>query len=203
MKNFLLALFLAAIGFSAVSAEEVEDTKKPAGTITGTIKARGVRDARNVVVYLENVEGVFEPPEEKPVVDQKNLVFIPHILPVLMGTTVQFSNSDSVQHNVFSPSKCCKFNLGTYGAGIVREVTFDKTGAVALLCNVHAEMSAFVVVLQNPYFALTGPDGIFTIKDVPPGTYTLKTWHQKLKKKKQKVTIIEGDSVAVDFGLSR
>ncbi len=203
MKNFLLALFLAAIGFSAVSSEEVEDTKKPAGTITGTIRARGVRDARNVVVYLENVEGVFEPSEEKPVVDQKNLVFIPHILPVLKGTTVQFSNSDSVQHNVFSPSKCCKFNLGTYGGGIVREVAFDKTGNVALLCNVHAEMSAFIVVLQNPYFALTGPDGILTIEDVPPGTYTLKTWHQKLKEKKQEVTVIKGDGVAVDFKLSR
>jgi plastocyanin len=203
MKNFLLAFLLATIGSAAVSADEVEDTKKPAGTITGTIKARGVRDARDIVVYLENVEGVFELPEEKPVVDQKNLIFIPHILPVLMGTTVQFSNSDSVQHNVFSPSKCCKFNLGTYGAGIVREITFDKTGNVALLCNVHAEMSSFIIVLQNPYFALTGPDGIFTIKDVPPGTYTLKTWHQKLKGKKQEVTVIECDSVAVDLELSR
>jgi plastocyanin len=203
MKNLVAALFGAIIGLTAVSADEVEDSKKPAGTITGTIKARGVRDARDVVVYLENVEGIFEPSEEKPVVDQKNLIFIPHILPVLKGTTVQFSNSDSVQHNVFSPSKCCKFNLGTYGAGIVREVAFDKTGFVALLCNVHAEMSAFIVVLQNPYFELTGPDGIFTIKDVPPGTYTLKTWHQKLKGKKQEVTVIEGDSVAVDFKLSR
>lgn len=203
MKYFLAVLFWAIISFTAVSADEVEDSEKPGGTITGTIKARGVRDARNVVVYLENVEGVFEPPEEKPVVDQKNLIFIPHILPVLMGTTVQFSNSDSVQHNVFSPSKCCKFNLGTYGSGIVREVTFDKTGAVALLCNVHAEMSAFIIVLQNPYFELTGRDGIFTIKDVPPGTYTLKTWHQKLKEKKQEVTVIECDSVAVDFKLSR
>ncbi len=203
MKNLVAALFWAIIGLTAVSADEVEGSKKPAGTITGTIKARGVRDARNIVVYLEKVEGVFEPPEEKPVVDQKNLIFIPHILPVLKGTTVQFSNSDSVQHNVFSPSKSNKFNLGTYGAGIVRDVTFDKTGAVALLCNVHAEMSAFVVVLQNPYFALTDPEGIFTIKDVPPGTYTLKTWHQKLKEKKQEVTVIEGDSVAVDFKLSR
>ncbi len=203
MKYLVATLLLAIIGFTAVSAEEVEDTKKPAGTITGTIKARGVRDARNVVVYLENAEGVFDPPEEKPIVDQKNLIFIPHILPVLKGTTVQFSNSDSVQHNVFSPSKCCKFNLGTYGSGIVREVTFDKTDAVALLCNVHAEMSAYVVVLQNPYFALTGPDGVFTIKDVPPGSYTIKTWHEKLKKQKENVTVVKGEQSTIDFRLSR
>ncbi len=71
MKNLVAALFWAIISFTAVSADEVEDTKKPAGTITGTIKARGVRDARDFVVYLENVEGIFEPSEEKPVVDQK------------------------------------------------------------------------------------------------------------------------------------
>ncbi len=173
------------------------------GTITGIIKVRGVRDARDVVVYLENVEGVFEPLTEKPVIGQKDLIFNPHVLPVLVGTTVKFPNNDNVRHNVFSPSKAKKLNLGTYGSGVVREVTFDKLGSVALLCNVHAEMSAFVIVLENPYFALTGSDGKFTIKGVPPGTYIIKTWHEKLKGKKQEVEVNKGETVTLDFNLSR
>lgn len=176
---------------------------KADGTITGIIKAMGVRDARDVVVYLENVEGVFEPLSEKPVIGQKNLIFNPHVLPVLVGTTVKFPNNDNVRHNVFSPSKTKKFNLGTYGSGIVREVTFDKLGKVSLLCNVHAEMSAFVIVLENPYFALTGSDGKFTIKGVPPGIYTINIWHEKLKEKKQEVEVSEGGTVTLNFNLSR
>jgi len=180
-----------------------QNTPKADGTITGIINVRGVKDARDVVVYLENVEGVFEPPSEKPVIGQKDLIFNPHVLPVLVGTTVKFPNNDNVRHNVFSPSKTKKLNLGTYGSGIVREVTFDKPGAVSLLCNVHAEMSAFVIVLENPYFAMTGPDGKFTIKDVDPGTYTIITWHEKLKEEKQEVEVSEGETVTLNFSLSR
>lgn len=180
-----------------------KSTTKADGTITGIIKAKGVRDARDVVVYLENVEGVFKPPAEKPEIGQKDLIFNPHVLPVLVGTTVKFPNNDNVMHNVFSPSKTKKLNLGTYGSGIVREVTFDKLGKVSLLCNVHAEMSAFVIVLENPYFALTGSDGKFTIKGIPPGIYTINTWHEKLKGKKQEVEVNEGGTVTLNFNLSR
>ncbi len=176
---------------------------KTGGTITGVIKARGVRDARDVVVYLENVEGAFEPLSEKPVIGQKDLIFNPHVLPVLVGTTVKFPNNDNVRHNVFSPSKTKKLNLGTYGSGIVREVTFDKPGVVSLLCNVHAEMSAFVIVLENPYYTLTAPDGKFTIKGIHPGIYTIKTWHEKLKGKKQEVEVNEGETVTLNISLAR
>lgn len=173
------------------------------GSITGIVKARGVRDARNVVVYLESVEGKFQPFEEKPVLDQKDLVFIPHVLPILVGTIVQFTNSDVVKHNVFSPSKSKKFNLGTYSKGIVREVTFDKPGKISILCNVHSEMSAYIYVLQNPYFSLTGPDGKFTIDGVPPGIYKIQTWHEKLKEKKQEIEVSDGKTITVNFQLTR
>lgn len=211
MRTLILAICILAS--SAVSSESTKNDSalsqvravvtKGGGTITGTVAARGVRDARDVIVYLEHVEGEFEPPEEKPVIDQQNLIFIPHVLPVLKGTTAQFTNSDKVKHNVFSPSKTKKFNLGTYASGVTREVTFDKPGKVSLLCNVHAEMSAYVYVLQNPFFALTGPEGTFTIGNIPPGSYTIKTWHEKLKVKKQKVTVVQGDTVTVEFKLSR
>lgn len=173
------------------------------GSINGKIGVTGVKDARDVVVFLENVSGVFKPPAKKPSIDQKNLIFFPHILPVLVGTTVEFPNNDNVMHNVFSPAKVKKFNLGTYGGGTIREVTFDKPGVIPLLCNVHAEMSAYVIVLQNPYFTTTGPDGKFSIKNIPPGTYTIKTWHEKLKAQEKKITISKGKSSIVNLALTR
>ena len=171
-------------------------------TITGTISARGVRDARDVIVYLEKVEGNFKPDSIKPVLNQINRVFVPHVMPILVGTTVQFANSDSFDHNIFSPSKTKPFNIGTWGYGGVRDITFDDTGVVSLLCNVHREMSAFIVVLQNPFFSLTGPDGKYSIEDVPPGKYTLITWHGKLKEQSDVIEVKAGDSVTVDFRLS-
>lgn len=199
MRRIVLAAACLIFGGS-ITAKDVEDSS---GIITGTIEARGVRNARDVVVYLEKVDGKFELAKEKPVIDQKNLIFVPHMLPVLVGTTVEFPNSDNVRHNVFSPSKPKKFNLGTYAAGVTREITFDKPGIVALLCNVHAEMSAYIVVLENPYYALTDTSGVFTINNVPPGSYTIKTWHEKLKKKEQEVTVATGETVKVEFKLSR
>ncbi|MBW7997350.1 MAG: hypothetical protein FVQ81_12420 [Candidatus Glassbacteria bacterium] len=174
-----------------------------AGTIKGKIIASRVRSPENVVISLEGVKGEFTPPKENPVMDQKSLIFIPHVLPVLAGTTVDFPNNDKVRHNVFSPSKAKKFNLGTYAAGVVRNVTFDTPGFYPLLCNVHAEMSAFILVFENPYFAVSNRDGEFEIKDVPAGTYTLRTWHQKLKESKQEVTVPEQGEIAVELKLER
>ena len=200
-KIILTALCLVFAG--SITAEEAEDAADNGGTINGTIEVRRLRNAKDVLVYLENVEGKFEPSQENPVIDQKDLTFIPHVLPVLVGTTVLFTNNDKVKHNVFSPSKCCKFNLGTYDAGVVREVTFDTPGVTNVLCNVHTEMSAFIIILQNPYFAITDPDGKFSIESIPPGTYKIKTWHEKLREKEQDITVVEGEIVIIDFKLSR
>jgi plastocyanin len=203
-KSFLALVVMAVFAGGAISdVTGKTEQGQSGGTITGGIEARGVRDARDVVVYLERVEGEFTPPSEKPLVDQKNLVFIPHVIPVVVGTTVRFGNSDDVQHNVFSPSRGRQFNLGTYGEGIAREVTFSDPGIVAILCNVHAEMSAFVVVLQNSFYALTGPDGDFNIANVPAGTYTLVTWHEKLKPARQEVTVSDGQTTTVNLRLAR
>ena len=194
---------LLSLVFCLILADFVGAMDEVGETITGTVTARGVRDARDAVVYIEHVDGEFEPPQEKPIVDQKNLIFSPHILPVLKGTTVQFSNNDEVLHNVFSGSKGNKFNLGTYGSGITKEVTFEESGKISLLCKVHSEMSAFVFVLDNPYFAITGSDGTFSIKNVPAGNYTVKTWHEDLKNEKQDVIVVEGEVVSLEFKLSR
>ena len=166
---------LIALGVIAVSLAG-------AGTIAGVAKVANARDSSNVAVYVDRIEGkTFPPPKDPVTLDQLNLTFIPHVLPVLVGTTVAFPNSDEVRHNAFSPSPAKRFNLGTYPRGVVRTVTFDKPGEVALLCNVHPEMSAYVIVVETPYFEVTAKDGSFAIPNVPPGDYTVKTWHEKAK----------------------
>lgn len=176
-----------------------------AGEITGTVKARG-RDNADAVIYIEAIPGkTFTPPAKKPIIDQKHLTFVPHVLPILVGTTVEFLNSDPVLHNVFTPSAAGdKFNLGSWPAGQSKDYTFKKPGVVDLLCNVHPEMSGFVIVVQTPYFAVSDAAGHYTIKDVPPGTYKLTAWHERSKKTKtQEVTVPASGSATADFDLRR
>ncbi len=174
-----------------------------AGEIHGKVVCKGVRDSGDAVVYVESVPGkTFPPPKEHAKVDQLNLTFIPHVLPVLVGTTVDFQNSDAVLHNVFSPDACAeKFNLGTWPKGQIRSYTFKKDCVATLLCKVHPEMEAFVVAVPTPYFAVTKPDGIYRIGDVPDGSYTLKVWHPKLKGT-QKTVAVAGTTTA-DFEISK
>jgi plastocyanin len=153
-----------------------------ASDIEGQVSVRSARDNANAVVYIEKIPGKrFSPPSEPVRLDQVNLTFVPHVLPILVGTTVAFPNSDEIRHNVFSPSPAAKFDLGTYPRNTVRSQTFDQPGIVTLLCNVHVEMSAFVIVTETPYFAVTDKEGKFTLQDVPPGKYILKVWHEKSK----------------------
>jgi plastocyanin len=175
------------------------------GTITGTVKCKRVRHPQDVVVYIEEVNGNDYPaPEEKGVLDQLNLTFVPHVIAVQKGTKIDFPNSDSVRHNLYSPPDCCKqFNLGTYDVGVVKTVEFDQICSVPLLCNVHAEMSAYVLVLENPYFSVTGKDGVFKIENVPPGTYKVSAWHEKLRTVTKDVTVEAGKAANVDYNLKK
>lgn len=179
-----------------------------AGEITGKVTAPRKKYIPNTVVYLDSVKGDFKPPTKHALMDQKNLEFQPHILPILDGTTVDFRNSDDVAHNVFSPDKTAdKINLGTWPTGQIRSHTFnahcpDVCDAV-MLCNVHPEMEGYIVILKNPYFSKVDKDGTFSIKDVPAGTYTLKVWHEKLKAEPQSVVVPADSSVAVTIALKR
>lgn len=176
-----------------------------AGVITGKVQTSPAKFRANTIVYVVEVEGKTFEPTKDAVMDQKNLTFTPHVLPVVAGTTVQFLNSDKVLHNVFSPDKCAdKFNLGSWPQGESREYTFKQLGCQSvMLCNVHPEMEAFVLVLQNPYFAVTDAEGNFEISDVPPGKHVLRVWNEKLKAKDQEVVIPEEDTVEVVFELTR
>ncbi len=184
---------------------KIEVKVENGGAITGNVKCKRTRYPENVVVYIEKVDdNKYPAPEEHGTLDQYNLTFVPHVIAVQKGTTIDFPNSDLVRHNVFSPPDCCKqFNLGTYDVGVVKHVTFDEAGEVPLLCNVHAEMSAFVLVLENPYFSVTGRDGAFKIENVPPGTYKLSAWHEKLRTVTKDITIEAGKTKNADFQLKK
>jgi plastocyanin len=162
-----------------------------AGDIHGQVTCKGVRDSADAVVYVAALPGkTFPPPKEHAKIDQRNLVFNPHVLPVLVGTTVDFLNSDAVLHNVFSPDACCdKFNLGTWPKGQSKSQTFNKECNATLLCKVHPEMEGFVIAVPTPYFALTKADGSYTIAGVPDGAVTLKVWHPKCKPTQKAITI--------------
>lgn len=173
-----------------------------AGVIKGTVSASRLKSPKNILVYIEKVEGQeFSAPQEPAEMDQKSLVFVPYVLPILLGTTVAFHNADDLKHNVFGVGDY-DFDLGTWGKGRVETYTFDKLGEVAILCNVHPEMEAYIVVLQNPYFDLTDAAGNYTIKNVPLGTYKIKTWHDRLKSVNKEVMSSTGE-IIVDLTLKR
>lgn len=163
-----------------------------AGEVVGKV---AVPKPDQVIVYIETVPGSF--PATHVRMDQKNLVFIPFVLPVIQGSTVEFHNSDSLAHNVVGVGGD-EFNLGSFSKDMVREHTFTKLGQVSLLCNIHPEMEAHVLVLQNPYFAQPNGNAEFHLANVPPGDYVIKAWY-KGKVKKQSVKVPASGSVTADF----
>ena len=171
------------------------------GMVSGTVTAKGMRTNAGVVVSLVAPGLAVTPPKQPLEVDQKQMQFLPHVIPVVTGTSVRFLNSDPVPHNVFSPEG--KYNLGTWPAGQARDHKFDKPGVFTQLCRVHPEMEAFVVVLDTPYFAATDASGRFEIKGVPPGKYKLVAWSEKLKSAQQEVTVESGKTLTVELTLTR
>ncbi len=171
-----------------------------AATLHGRVTIAG-QPAVHAVVYLESTGTPATPAPGTPVImDQKNLAFVPEVLPVMRGTIVEFTNSDDVQHNVFSPSAIAdKFNLGTYGPGATRTVTLDRSGEVLVLCNIHMEMEAHILVLNGPYFAATGPGGSYRIGEVPAGTYTAKIWQDGWLPFMQSVEVPAAGELALDL----
>ena len=173
-----------------------------AGDIEG--KVSGMRGKS--VVYVDAIAGkTFPAPKDHPVMDQKGLMFSPHIMVVQQGTTVDFVNSDTVQHNAFwtaiSGDKKAGHNLGTWPKGEKRSFTFAKAGVVPVLCNVHPEMTGFLIVSPTPYFAETDDGGNYKIKDVPDGSYTVTVWHEGAKNQSKPVSVAGG--AKADFTLNK
>lgn len=187
-----MLLFLSfswIFNFSSINASEIH----------GTV-ASSVGKLTNAVVYIEKIEGKsFLPPKEPVVLNQTGLKFVPHILPVIVGTAVSFPNGDVVMHNVFSPGYTKKFNLGTYPPGSSKIRKFEGPGVVLLLCNIHHEMSAFIVVVETPYLAVTDQNGNYVIKDVPPGKYKLTVWHEQMKPQVKEIEAPNQGIITINF----
>ena len=193
MNRIALAAFISTTLLTTVAF---------AGTIHG--KVSGVKGES--VVYVEAVAGKnFPAPTQHVTMDQKGLMFVPHIIAIQQGTTVEFLNSDSVAHNVFWPSisgnKKLGHNLGTWPQGQRQSFKFDNPGVIALFCNVHPDMAGYLVVSPTPYFATTDKSGAYKIDNVPDGSYTVTAWNECAKSKTNPVNVA-GDASA-DFTLSK
>lgn len=164
--------------------------------------ARGAPDRRRSVVYLETApQGAFESHEgERATLDQKDEAFVPYVLAIGVGTTVDFTNNDRTYHNVFSLSKAARFDLGRYPKGRSKSVRFDRAGVVRVFCELHSHMSAFVLVFAHRFFAVTDANGRYRIDGVPPGDYGLMTWNDGEVRESRRVRVPEqGGSVECDF----
>jgi plastocyanin len=171
------------------------------GSVSGKVATPGPGSAAGVVISLEAPGLKVTPPKAPVEVDQRNLHFVPHVVAIVKGATVKWLNDDTVEHNVFSPQG--GYDLGTWGPGESRTHTFTKPGVYAQLCRLHTEMEGWVVVLDTPYFAVTGDSGAFDIKGVPPGRYTLKTWSGTLKASTRPITVEGGKPTTVRLTLER
>jgi plastocyanin len=172
------------------------------GTVTIKRGRKDKKDRSNVVVFLQDVpDSKPEPPAEPLTIDQTNKAFNPRITVITTGTTVHFPNNDKFFHNVFSISKPATFDLGLYKSGSSKSVTFDRPGVVDIYCNIHPEMAAKVVVLDTKHYAVTGPDGSFSLGDVPPGTYPIVAWQADGDSFEGKVTVAGGQTTKLEIEL--
>ena len=165
-------------------------------------------ELRDFVVCIEGPVGdkAAAAPDKPVTVDtrrvtQKGAIFTPHVSPVLVGTTVEWPNNDEIFHNVFSMSEARPFDLELYKAPVVKSVTFDKPGRVDVFCSIHANMHCIVLVLENPFFTLADDRGRYSITNVPPGTYKLKAWHERLPAQVREIVVPTNGVVKADFVL--
>lgn len=161
---------------------------------------------RRSVVYLDPApRAAFDTREDvRPRMDQRNETFVPHVLPIVAGTIVDFPNNDHTYHNVFSLSKTKTFDLGRYAVGRSKSVRFDRPGIVRVFCDIHSHMSAFILVFAHRYFALADSDGVYRLDNVPPGTYTVVAWNESAPLESRRVVVPDaGGEVEVNFALGR
>lgn len=162
---------------------------------------READDRRRAVVYFETApRGAFEYREDaRATMDQRNETFVPHLLAITAGTTVDFPNNDTTFHNVFSLSRADPFDLGRYPPGKTGAWRFDEPGIVPVFCDIHSHMNAYILVFNHPFFAVTEDDGRYTIPNVPAGSYTLVVWSELGKAENRKVTVVDGETVEAEF----
>jgi len=157
-----------------------------------------------VVIYLKSpgpAPSQASPAPRALKMEQRQETFVPHVLPILKGSTVEFPNGDPIYHNVFSLSKAASFDLGRYPRGSSRFVRFEEPGMVKVFCHIHADMSAVILVLDGPFFTSPEPGGSFEIRGIPPGTYTVNAWHERARPIRREVVIRPGEATEMSFAI--
>jgi plastocyanin len=224
----VLSLALAALGLAFSAAREgavaAQEPRAASGTIRGRVELRraqaaggerpavaelgmpGPREAvdrRRSVVYLETApQPAFEtPPPGRAVLDQRNETFVPPVLAITAGSTIDFPNSDRVYHNVFSLSKPRRFDLGRYPRGRSRSVVFDRPGVVRVFCEIHSHMSAYILVFAHRFFSITDAEGRYRLEAVPPGSYTLALWNDGAVRARRELRVEPDAVVELDLAV--
>lgn len=189
----IAAVLLPAVG-GALRAEDSPDLRKQVESLqqqNAELKDR-LREQRTLIDGLTH----------KVAEIQHGAMFTPHVLPVVAGTVVEWPNNDDILHNVFSMSETKPFDLGLYKkCEPGKQVVFDKAGRVDVYCSIHASMNCVILVLQNPFFATSDEQGRYSITNVPPGTYKLKAWHERLPPLVQEITVPKSGEAKMDFVL--
>jgi plastocyanin len=190
---------VAAVGDSAT---DEPDPKPRRGVLRGVVKLDSqALQGVPAVITLEPADGKFHRRAPRhATMEQRNRDFAPHILTVPTGSTVTFPNFDTVYHNVFSRSEVAAFDLGIYRSGQSRDYTFDKDGIVHLGCNLHRNMSAYVVVVSQPHYVVTDDKGHFTFRSLEPGKYKARIWSERSLPITQDVVVAAGENaLALDL----
>jgi plastocyanin len=216
MSHLILILFLC-LSWTSIRA----------GEIVGTVRAEGKKGAESggsggkyasrkfkfiervdydaltdFIVYIEGRSTNAPAPPSKPiqVITQRDATFRPHVLPVVVGTAVEWPNKDEIYHNVFSMSDAAQFDLGLYkDPELPKPVVFDKPGRVDVFCSIHSKMSCVVLVLENSWFASTDASGKYKIANVPPGKYKLRAWHERVPGQTKEIVVPAEGQIEVDF----
>jgi plastocyanin len=191
MSRPLLPLFALVLALAA--------TRLAAGTVVVTVKddkGQPVADTVVSLVPLDSAAAAVPPPAEPAVVSQQGEEFTPYVTAVAVGTRVSFPNHDKIHHQIYSESPAKPFAIPLHGPGAEQTLVFDQPGIVALGCNIHDAMSAYVVILATPHFLKTPSDGTARLANVPPGRYRLDVWHPRLKGDPRRDIVVTADTAA-------
>jgi plastocyanin len=175
----MIALLVWLIGPSQAGAATV--VGRVAMVLSHDPNVRKHQDYSGVVVWLEPLAGAPALPAKLAHAEmiQKDKTFRPHVLPIVVGTVVDFPNQDPIFHNAFSNYNGQIFDIGLYPPGTSRSIAFRREGVVRVFCNIHPSMSAVIVVLRSSYFAASNRSGVIEIENVPPGTYRVHVFHER------------------------
>lgn len=206
-RRWLRAGLLAALPLALVAGGPSADDGGRTGRVEATVTEGGGSPVEDAVVSLAPLDGAPAGPRPATaVMDQQDKEFVPHVLPVHVGTAVTFPNRDNIRHHVYSFSPAKRFELPLYIGTPAAPVVFDRPGVVALGCNIHDWMLAYIHVLETPYFARTGRDGRARIDGLPPGRYEAQVWHPRLRdggaRTARSMTIAAGEAAPISFAVS-